>query len=612
MLVKRLTLLLILVLTSITIPVRAAGAGPQRLSGSFSVGGQFYESVPLLVGLIDASPYFGDSPVTLPPKERQYLGRYRGTADDGSYTLELPAVPAAQPFDVTTGKTASAGNLYIFDVRLMSDVASRGYMVENEDMIASSLMQTIDYQIAGGTLVVWAADSSQQFPTGLGPDGDLFTADDPREPLPAGWTLVNIQSFALNREVAPDLDLIATGIAETVNYTRLSCDELIPAFLDRVQSVYPFSDLYHIDWDALRARLIPASRTVKSQADCERLIREFGNTIPDGHVNYALPALRDEWAGSMGIQFTQLSDGRFAAARLTASGPAARAGIKAGAIISHIDGQPISDVLPQVILQNSNASTPHALTARRLQMLNRGPLGSKVAVTFQNPGAAPQTVTLTRAQPQQLRPEPGPAVRDHKLSSGIGYLHLSGFTDMREFRAFEAALTQLIEEDVPGIIIDVRSNPGGLSQMSDAIASRFFEQPFLIGTTLSPDGRKVYLSQVEPRAPIYMGRVAVLVDLNTASAGDLFAYTFKVSKRGIIVGHTPSAGMAGAVGGGQYALPNGGFIQVPTSGFVDADGQTAIEGVGVAPDILVPVTVESIISAQDEVLLAAEAALLAG
>jgi C-terminal processing protease CtpA/Prc len=53
-------------------------------------------------------------------------------------------------------------------------------------------------------------------------------------------------------------------------------------------------------------------------------------------------------------------------------------------------------------------------------------------------------------------------------------------------------------------------------------------------------------------------------------------------------------------------------IQVPTGGFVDENGKIAVEGTGVVPDLLVPATVESLLSPDDEVLIGAEQALLQG
>ncbi len=70
-------------------------------------------------------------------------------------------------------------------------------------------------------------------------------------------------------------------------------------------------------------------------------------------------------------------------------------------------------------------------------------------------------------------------------------------------------------------------------------------------------------------------------------------------------------GFAGEVSDGEYTLPGGLTVQIPTGRPVHPEtGDTVIEGVGVIPDIFVPLTVESIVSPQDEVLQAAEAALL--
>ncbi len=65
--------------------------------------------------------------------------------------------------------------------------------------------------------------------------------------------------------------------------------------------------------------------------------------------------------------------------------------------------------------------------------------------------------------------------------------------------------------------------------------------------------------------------------------------------------------MAGTVSGGQYSLPGGAFIQVPTGALYDSNGKIIVEGTGVAPDVTVPQTVQSIISPADDVLAAAVA-----
>jgi C-terminal processing protease CtpA/Prc len=535
-------------------------------------------------------------------------------AGDGTYTLTLPDNPAGQPFDVTTGGAAKTqSGLLIFDVRLMSDVGERGYMVPNEDNIASSLNISIEFKAEGGTLIAWTADDKEQFPNDSGPDGKLFTADDPQMTLPAGWSLIDLDSkpFKVIRESAPRVNLITTGLGDTINYTSLSCDVLIPTFLDRAQKLYPFTDLHKVDWTALRDKLIPASKAAQTRQDCEKIIRDFGNAIPDGHVDYYLPTLRDEVAGSLGLVLTPLTDGRIGVSVLRPNGPAERAGIKVGAILTAWDGKPMTEALKSIVLQYANSSTPHGLLSLQLANLTRGPMGSTVEVTYQNPDGTTASATLTRDEPQAINGMAPPTLQDNKLASGIGYIRIPRFEDIRTQHAFDEAVTSLIDQKVNGIIIDVRSNPGGFSQMADAMASRFFDKSFLTGRMVASDGRLVYQTQIDPRQPVYTGPLAILVDVDTSSSGDFFAYAFKSTHRAQIVGNTPSSGMAGTVSGGQYYLPGGAFIQVPTGAALDDNNQIEIEGQGVAPDILVLVTVESLVSGEDTVLKAAEAALLA-
>src|SRR5581483_8186844 len=146
--IKRLCIVVtVLVLLSGLAPVawaqRSVPTEVEQLSGKFSVAYQGYDSLPLLVGLNDASGLFGNDPIYLLPKAQQVIGTYDGSASNGTYQIDLPPKPAGRPFDVTGGKSPNP-NLMIFDIRLMSDVASRGYMALNEDMIASTLKISID------------------------------------------------------------------------------------------------------------------------------------------------------------------------------------------------------------------------------------------------------------------------------------------------------------------------------------------------------------------------------------------------------------------------------------------------------------------------------------
>jgi C-terminal processing protease CtpA/Prc len=111
--------------------------------------------------------------------------------------------------------------------------------------------------------------------------------------------------------------------------------------------------------------------------------------------------------------------------------------------------------------------------------------------------------------------------------------------------------------------------------------------------------------------PYYDGPVVVLVNEMTVSAGDLFAYTMQMDHRATVVGFTASSGSVGEVADGQYLLPGSLQAQIPTGRPLDpVTGQTIIEGEGVIPDIRVPLTREALLSPEDEVLQAAEQAIL--
>ena len=75
--------------------------------------------------------------------------------------------------------------------------------------------------------------------------------------------------------------------------------------------------------------------------------------------------------------------------------------------------------------------------------------------------------------------------------------------------------------------------------------------------------------------------------------------------QGTIIGHAPTAGAYGEVGRGQYTLPGDISVQFPTGRSLSMDGDLLIEGIGVVPDILVPITYESALGIEDAVLQAA-------
>nr|NIR60414.1 hypothetical protein [Gammaproteobacteria bacterium] len=108
----------------------------------------------------------------------------------------------------------------------------------------------------------------------------------------------------------------------------------------------------------------------------------------------------------------------------------------------------------------------------------------------------------------------------------------------------------------------------------------------------------------------YDGPVVAVISPDCASACEFFAYDLTLQDRALIVGHYPTAGLGGGVD--EFKMPEDEFVRFTVSRSVDADGNIHIEGKGVAPDITVPVTEETLFSTGDPLLERALVALQTG
>jgi carboxyl-terminal processing protease len=200
----------------------------------------------------------------------------------------------------------------------------------------------------------------------------------------------------------------------------------------------------------------------------------------------------------------------------------------------------------------------------------------------------------------------------------LGYIQVTTFSDDYNLlaRLWERYIENLIDNEIPGVIIDIRANGGGSGGLALDFAGYFFDEEIVLSehkyyneVTGVFEVRDIP-SRIEPGPLHYEGVIAVLVGPDCASACESFANALSQGGRSIIVGHYPSAGMYGEVGRGQYELPGDISLQFPTGRPETPDGELLIENVGVVPDILVPVTEESALGLEDTVLQEAIDALL--
>jgi C-terminal processing protease CtpA/Prc len=571
------------------------------------------------------------------PLEGQAIGPVELIDDETlAYTLPLPSEPLGTLLDVDHDGHDEAG-VMIFAIAYWSNTWG-GPFLEPRDgrgwSNAYTSARTDPYQedeIVGGTLLVWAPDSQQGFPTDFGNDGLLFTDDDPVGPLAAGYSLVDLEErpFRVYKEARPVVDLME-GSTAVSDFSAMEFAEAFAALFDKASREYPFTDDKAIDWEGLRAEFLPRMESADDFRTFYRTLKEFTLAIPDGHVGLSFDndIFFQDFGGSFGLVLAELSDGSVLAAQVLPGLPADLAGIRRGAEVETWNGRPIRAALDEVQPYFGPFSTPQAERPMQLLFLTRVPGETRITVGFRNPGGAPQVGdleavidydSLFAALPELnydevLQPVEGEVLDD----SGLGYIQITTFSEDYNLmaRLYEFHIQRLLDEQVPGLIIDVRNNPGGNGGLATDFAGYFFDQEIVLSQhsyyneTMGGFEERGLPARLEPAPIQFEGPVAVLVSPNCVSACEGFVYALTRNDRALVVGHAPTAGAFGEVGRGQYTLPGDLSLQFPTGRPETPEGELLIEGRGIEPDLLVPVTRQVALGEIDAVLQAAVEAVL--
>jgi C-terminal processing protease CtpA/Prc len=336
----------------------------------------------------------------------------------------------------------------------------------------------------------------------------------------------------------------------------------------------------------------------------------------------------EQTGGGLGMAIRDVDDGRVIVNFVLEGGPAAEEGIELGAEIIELNGKPIDAAVDEAAPWSGPYSTEHTERLQLLRYALRFPVDTEVEVVYQNPGDdEPTTVTLTTiAERASLsfssfnRGLTGTElpIEYHVLPSGYMYVKIFSFFDDAHLTIilWERMLQYVNQNGIPGIILDMRQNGGGSGWLADQMAAYFFNEPLVTGATALYDeevGDFVFDENatdsfvLAPENLRFNGPVAVMVGPACASACEFFSYDMTLQDRAVIVGQYPTAGLGGSVE--DFFMPEGEVIRMTIGRAVDAEGSIHIEGQGVAPSIVVPVTEETLFSESDVVLDYAVAAL---
>ncbi|MCS6826415.1 MAG: S41 family peptidase [Caldilinea sp.] len=573
------------------------------------------------------------------PKESQVLGQILGDFFDPPFewTLSLPIEPQGTLRDVDNNGREDTG-VMVFAIAYWTNIFGDPFLEQRDQSgggwstaFATTRAATDPSgkgEIIGGKLIVWAPDDQQGFPSGFGEDGKLFTADDPIVRLPAGYTIVDLDTdpFTFDRSRYPEMVLIEPESLTLDDFSDLSYTEAFDAMIDLFRRKYAFTELKGIDWDAKAAEFRPRFEEAEANNDAlayRRALRDFIWSIPDGHLSG--PFIQQDFIeatrGGVGIAIRDLDDGRTIVNFVTPDSPADRAGIRRGAEILTWNGQPIDDYVDSIVPFSSPFSTDHVRRLQQLRYATRVRIGEEVEITFKNPGDEEvQTAVLVgEAESESFRISSFNVGRTgaelpvefRLLDNGLGYVKIYSFSDneLLTVQLWERMMQTFNRFQAPGLIIDMRQNGGGSGFLADQMAAYFFDEPLELGQTgyydeslgdfyFDPDQiDRFYLPDESLR---YRGRVAVITGPNCGSACEFFTYAMTQQDRANVVAHYPTAGLGGSQN--LFLMPEFEYLQISIGRPVDMEGNLIIEGVGVPPTVRVPVTEETLLTEGDPLL----------
>jgi hypothetical protein len=179
------------------------------------------------------------------------------------------------------------------------------------------------------------------------------------------------------------------------------------------------------------------------------------------------------------------------------------------------------------------------------------------------------------------------------LPQGVGYLRIATFTNGTWVYDFDYVLSTM--RNTKGLIIDVRHNGGGSTNMSDIVISRFLTAP-LPYFPIYKGGKLQTGGSLQPSGPFtYLKPVVVLIDGVSFSTTECFAEMMKQIPSVVIVGDTTGGG-----GGAPeyYPLPSGRQIRVSTKNLCRYDGAPQ-EWNGIPPDVVVMQTRDDVKNGHD-------------
>ena len=360
-----------------------------------------------------------------------------------------------------------------------------------------------------------------------------------------------------------------------------------------------------LDWDAIHAEYRPKMDDANTMDAARKVMSDMLARLHQTHFGIIPATVYSDvdvvgGEGTPGLD-TRVLDGQAVVTRIDPGSPAEKAGVKLGWAVSAVNGKDIAPVIEKL----KSDPNMHELTLERAVLARlSGPVGGKIHVDFLNASNQKVPLDLALAVPRGLPAKFGNLPTQHvwfesKKLGGTEYVAFNMFLDLpRIMGLFGDAVGSCTTCD--GLVIDLRGNPGGIGGMAMGMAGFLVDKQDQKLGTMYLKGATMKFA-VNPRADVFKGPVAVLVDGSSASTSEIMAGGLKDLGRARIFG-TKSA--AAALPSIIERLPNGDGFQYAMANYI-SDGGKPLEGNGVIPDVQVELTRKALLDGHDPVLDAA-------
>jgi len=264
--------------------------------------------------------------------------------------------------------------------------------------------------------------------------------------------------------------------------------------------------------------------------------------------------------GGIGVYVLQDDEGRHKIVAPIKDTPAFKAGIKNGDIIIGINGESTMNMSQDEVVH---------------QM--RGEPGTQLLLTvYRESDGKEYEFTIIR----EIINVPSVDAKVLDEIPGTGYIKLNQFHTLSAQEMADSLNTLLGENNIQGLILDLRDNGGGEFQASITIASLFLENGQEVVSVADSYGNETVHQATGQSVDIPL---VVLVNGNSASASEILAGALQDNKRALLVGEqTFGKGLVQTI----FQLPDGGALQLTTQKYFTPNG-TDINKIGITPDYIV-------------------------